>query len=223
MKILNTDQVLVQNHCLVYGPAKIGKTYLATTAPTPFVLDMDQGVSCLKGLHIPYGNITTWAEWLDAYQWVISSAEAKKYDTIFVDDLTELAELFLVMEKPRHKNLMQAYGALNDTMMRTIRSLRQITDRTIVFNCKQDKIKDELVGGMIYGPMIPGKAVAPMLPYLVGEVYHLFLWQDDKGATHRCFHTARDATNQFDAGSRSGKLAPIEFAHLGNIFTKVKS
>lgn len=223
MQILSTANSISLPHCLIYGPPKIGKTVAAATAPKPFIFDCDQGVSSLKGTNTPYFDITTWAQWCEATKWWFESAEAKQFETLVIDDLTEVAELFLVMEKPKHKNLMQAYGQLNDEMMRLIRLYRQPRDRTTVFICKQDRIADTLTGGLIYAPMIPGKAVQQMLPYLVGEVYQMYLWTDPQGVAHRCLRTARDSTNSFDAGSRSGKLAPIEFANLTNIFNKVKS
>jgi hypothetical protein len=147
------------------------------------------------------------------------------FETIVIDDLTELAEQFLFEEKPKHKNLMQAYGQLNDEMMKLIRQIRwEIPNKYVMLICKQDKIKDELTGGMIYSPMFPGKAVAPMLPFLFGEVYHMESWRDPAtNQSYEVLRTKRDSMNQFDAGSRSGKLAELEMADMGAIFRKIMS
>lgn len=222
MQILTTQALRPQTHCLVYGPAKSGKTRLALTAPSPIICDLDKGLSSVREANLPYVQCQNFNEYMAFHKWLCGSKEAKQFSTPIIDDLTELGELFLVDEKPRHKNLMQAYGALNDCMMMLIRELRALQDRNIVFLCKQEKIKDEGTGALIYGPKIPGQAVGPMLPYLLGEVYHLEKWTDpNTKQTHDVLRTQRD--NSIDAGSRSGKLAVFEFANLTNVFAKVMS
>jgi hypothetical protein len=222
MQILTTQALRAQTHCLIYGPAKSGKTRLALTAPNPIICDMDKGLSSIREANLPYIACPTFTAYMAFHRWVCTSPEAKPFQTIIIDDLTELAELFLVDEKPKHKNLMQAYGALNDTMMLLIRELRALPDRNVVLLCKQEKIKDESTGALIYGPKIPGQAVGPMLPYLMGEVYHIEKWTDpNTKQTHDVLRTQRD--NSVDAGSRSGKLGVFEFANLTNIFAKVMS
>lgn len=154
--------------------------------------------------------------------WVFTNASSQ-FHTIIIDDITELAEQFLVQEKPKHKNMMQAYGQLNDEFMALIRKLREL-QKYVMIIAKQDKIKDEITGGMIYSPMFPGKAVAPMLPFLFGEIYHMEAYVDPKTAVQTpVLRTKRDAYNQYDAGSRSGKLAEIEIANMSSIFTKIMS
>jgi hypothetical protein len=179
---------------------------------------MDEGLSVLRSSNLPFHRCTTFNDYL-VFENAAKTGDLNKFDTVCLDDLTELAELFLVTEKPKHKNLMQAYGALNDEMMRIIRFWRNQTNFIVVMICKQERIKDESTGGLIYAPCIPGKAVAPMLPYLLGSVYHMEEWIDPKTqigtGVLRC-----KRNSQYEAGDRSGKLAELELANLNNIFTK---
>lgn len=222
MDILTTQSLRAQTHCLIYGPAKSGKTRLALTAPAPIICDLDKGLSSVREANLPYVQCGSYSQYLAFHKWVTTSPQAKQFQTIIIDDLTELAELFLIDEKPKHKNLMQAYGALNDAMMLLIRELRALQDKNVVLLCKQERVKDETTGGLIYGPKIPGQAVGPMLPYLVGEVYHIEKWTNPEDKqTYDVLRTVRD--NSVDAGSRSGKLAPIEYANLAHVFAKVMS
>lgn len=223
MQIQSTKSVKVLPHCLVYGPAKSGKTRLIPTCPRPFVCSTDNGLSSIRDTDTPFVAIRSWHQFQSEFlPWVFSKS-SEQFHTIIIDDITELAEQFLVEEKPRHKNLMQAYGQLNDEFMALIRKLRELPKYLMII-AKQDKIKDEITGGMIYSPMFPGKAVAPMLPFLFGEIYHMESYTDPKTNVQTpTLRTKRDQYNQYDAGSRSGKLAEIEVANIGNIFTKIMS
>lgn len=224
MQILTTASVQVTTHCLIYGPAKSGKTRLLATAPNPIICSSDDGLSSIRESDIPFVAVRNWKETQDFVTWAINSQEAKRFHTICFDDLTEICEQFLVEERPRHKNTMQAYGRLNDEVMLLIRRLREIRGQHVVLIAKQERIKDELTGGMLYSAMIPGKAVQSTLPYLIGEVYHMEQWVDPQSKiAYEVLRTKRDPANQYDAGSRSGKLGEIEFANLTAIFQKVMS
>lgn len=223
MKIQSTGNLKATAASLVYGPSGCGKTRLALTAPNPIIFDFDDGLASIKEGNLPFYGCRSWKDGLEAFNWIIKSEEVKKYGCVFLDDFTEAAEQLLAAERPKHTNLMQAYGVLNNELMKWIRLLRE-SPVPIVFLCKQDRNKDDLTGGMIYGPMIPGRAIPLQLPYLLGEVYHMEEWVDPKDqARYEVLRCKRDAANQFDAKSRSGKLAEIELANMTNIFTKVLS
>jgi len=191
---------------------------LIPTCDNPVICSTDEGLSSIREHNLPFHRCVTWGNYLQ-FEEAAKVGQLNEFGTVVIDDLTELAELFLVLEKPKHKNLMQAYGALNDEMMRVIRFWRSQTAYIVVLICKQERIKDESTGGLIYGPCIPGKAVAPMLPYLLGSVYHMEEYIDPttqvKQEVLRC-----KRSSQYEAGDRSGKLAELELANLKNIFAK---
>ena len=221
LKLLTTNDVALVNHCLIYGPAKVGKTRSIATAPSPVICSADEGLASIRSANIPFHHCRNYDDYL-LFEQAATNGELNAFSTVAIDDLTEIANMFLVQEKPKHKNLMQAYGALNDELMRVIRFWRQQLAFTAVIICKQERIKDETTGGLIYCPAIPGRAVAPQLPYLFGSVYHMEDWTDPSTQqVHDVFRCKRNA--QYDAGDRSGKLNEIEFANLTNVFTKVLS
>ena len=200
LQLLTTADIAPVNHCLIYGPAKIGKTRSIATAPNPVICSADEGLLSVKAANLPYHPVRTYQDYL-AFEKAAAAGELNGFDTVALDDLTEIANVFLVAEKPKHKNLMQAYGALNDEMMRVVRFWRQQTGFTSVIICKQERIKDESTGGLIYAPDIPGKAVAPQLAYLFGSVYHMEHWTDPATQqTHEVFRCKRNM--QYDAGDR---------------------
>jgi hypothetical protein len=221
LQLLSTNTVTPVSHCLIYGPAKSGKTRLIPTAPQPVICSSDAGLASIREHNLPFHEVQTYSDYL-VFEQAATKGELNGFETVAIDDLTEIAYLFIQEERPKHKNLMQAYGALNDEMMRVIRFWRNQSAFTAVIICKQERIKDESTGGLIYAPMIPGKAVAPQLPYLFGSVYHTEEWTDPTTqAVHEVVRCKRNA--QYDAGDRSGKLNEIEFANLKDIFAKVLS
>lgn len=221
LQLQSTSEVNPVNHCLIYGKAKSGKTRLIPTAPNPIICSTDEGLASIRQFNIPFFSVKTYADYL-RFEKAAFAGEFAKFQTLVIDDLTELTEIFLTVTKPKHKNLMQAYGELNDEVMRLIRVWRSQTALTVVFICKQERIKDESTGGLIYAPAIPGKAVAPMLPYLLGSVYHMEQWTDPTTQkTYDCLRTKQN--NQFEAGDRSGKLSELEVADLSQIFKKTLS
>lgn len=221
LSLETTSSLSPVNHCLVYGRAKTGKTRLIATAPNPVICSTDEGLVSIREYNIPYKKIVRYADYL-AFEQAAASGQLDQFDTVAIDDLTELAEIFLVEEKPKHKNLLQAYGALNDEIMRVVRFWRHREKFTTVLICKQDRIKDESTGGLIYAPLIPGKAIAPMLPYLFGSIFHMETWTDPQsGQVHEVLRCK--SNSQYDAGDRSGKLGELELANLTQIFNKVLS
>lgn len=219
MAFPTTGQLPPVAHSLIYGPAKIGKTRSIITAPTPLICSVDKGLESIRDANLPYHPVNSYADYIK-FEQMIGQGCAQGHQSVFLDDLTELAEMFLAERKPHHKNLMQAYGELNDEMMRVIRFWRAQTTFTSIIICKQERIKEEATGLMLYAPEIPGKAVAPKLPYLFGTVLHMELYTDPETGTVsevvRC-----KKNDQCDAGDRSGKLAPIEFVNWTNLINKM--
>jgi len=221
LRFQGTGTLSPVNHCLVYGRAKTGKTRCIPTAPNPVICSTDAGLESIRAFNLPFHPVLQYSDYL-AFEQAATTGQLNQYDTVAIDDLTELAEIYLREEKPKHKNGMQAYGALNDEMMRVVRFWRAQKAFTSVLICKQERIKDESTGGLIYAPKIPGQAVAPMLPYLFGSVYHMESYTNPQDqSVMEVFRTKSNP--QFDAGDRSGKLAELEPANLDYIFKKVLS
>jgi hypothetical protein len=178
------------------------------------------GLASIRQHNIPFMECPTWNHVAQFMAWV-KSGGAKQFKTIVFDDLTEMASLYLVQALAATKHGQQAYGAMADEILAFIRTVRIMQDATVIMLCKQERIQDENKN-LIYAPMIPGKAVNPLLSYLVGQIYHMETWTDPStGQVHEVLRCKRNST--CEAGDRSGKLNEIEFAHLGQINAKVMS
>ena len=204
---------------LVYGQAGAGKTVLASTAPAPFLISAEGGELSLRNMQIPMVKITTVDDLRDVYAWCERSAEAKQFQTICIDSLSEIGEVVLNNAKRQVKDPRQAYGELIEKMESTIRLFRDLPGRNVYMSAKMEPTKDELTGVVKYGPAMPGSKLASKLPYFFDEVFRLGINKTPQGESYRFLQTQPDL--QYEAKDRSGALAPVEPPHLAQLFAKI--
>jgi len=204
---------------LVYGQAGAGKTVLASTAPAPFLISAEGGELSLRNVQIPMVKITTVDDLRDVYAWCERSSEAKQFQTICIDSLSEIAEVVLNNAKRQVKDPRQAYGELIEKMESTIRLFRDLPGRNVYMSAKMEPTKDELTGVVKYGPAMPGSKLGAKLPYFFDEVFRLGINKTPQGESYRFLQTQPDL--QYEAKDRSGVLAPVEPPHLTQLFSKI--
>lgn len=204
---------------LVYGGAGMGKTVLCSTAPNPIILSAEGGELSLRNLRIPMIEITTVQDLTEAHQWLTSSAEAKQFQTVCIDSLSEVAEVVLNNAKRQVKDPRQAYGELIEKMETTIRMFRDLPGMNVYMSAKMEPTKDELTGVVKYGPAMPGSKLGSKLPYFFDQVCRLGINKAPNGESYRFLQTQPDL--QYEAKDRSGVLATVEPPHLTFIFNKI--
>jgi hypothetical protein len=205
---------------LIYAKSGYGKTYLARTAPAPIILSAESGVLSLGDVNLPMIKVKTVQDLSGIYSWLTSSAEAKQFHTVYIDSITEIAEVVLTNAKNVVKDPRQAYAKLMDDMIGIIKAYRDISGKHVVMTAKEEANKDELTGIVLRGPMMPGNKVGQQLPYLFDEVFRLGVGKMPEGnALYRFIQTQPDL--QYDAKDRSGKLDPVERPDLSFIFNKI--
>lgn len=204
---------------LVYGKAGVGKTTLCATAPNPIIISAEAGLLSLRAHTLPVIEIKTIDDLMEAYQWVTESAEAKAFETICLDSLSEIAEVVLSHAKRTTKDPRQAYGELIDKMGTTVRSFRDLSGKHVYMSAKQESIKDETAGTTMYGPSMPGSKLGGQLPYLFDEVFRLNIGRTPDGVEYRYLQTRPDF--QSEAKDRSGCLDPMEQPDLTVVINKI--
>lgn len=205
--------------CLVYGHAGAGKTSLIPTLPAPIVLSAEGGLLSIADADVPFIEIGSMADLMEAYQWLTESADAKGFQSVALDSISEIAEVVLAEELKRNKDGRAAYGELNTVMAGMIRAFRDLPGKHVYFTAKCEKAQDE-TGKMLYAPSMPGKSLTMQLPYFFDLVMALRVEKDGEGATHRMLMTDSDGTWQ--AKNRAaGKLDMWEAPDLGAIINKI--
>lgn len=203
---------------LVYGNAGSGKTSLIPTLPSPVVLSAEGGLLSIQGADVPFIEINSMATLMEAYTWLTESDEAKQFDSIALDSISEIGEVVLAEELKRNKDGRAAYGELNTVMTSMIRAFRDLPEKNVYFTAKCDKSQDE-TGRMLFAPSMPGKSLSMQIPYFFDLLLALRVEKDAEGVAQRALMC--DSDGIWQAKDRSGKLDTWEAPDLGAIIAKI--
>lgn len=203
---------------LVYGQAGAGKTTLIKTLPKPIVLSAEGGLLSLQDADLPFIEISDMETLREAYTWLTQSDEAKGFESVALDSISEIAEVVLNAEKKATKDPRQAYGAMQEQMADIIRAFRDLPGRHVYMGAKLEKTQDGM-GRVLYAPSMPGNKTGQALPYFFDEVLALRVEKDGEGVTQRALMC--DSDGLWLAKDRSGKLGPWEAPDLGEIIAKI--
>lgn len=212
---------------LVHGQAGAGKTVLsATTGEPTLIISAESGLLSIKSA--PDYVQTTVVETIDdlenVYDYLVNENGLKKFKWIALDSVSEIAEVLLSDEKAASKDPRQAYGNLQDRMMKMLRSFRDLPCN-VLMTCKQKRIEDEDTNTVCYVPLLPGNALTQQIPYLFDEVFALRVErkQDTDGNYYdeRVIQTGKNA--RYEAKDRSGELDFFEAPSLRKIAEKIRA
>ena len=221
MKFISTKDYAANGiKMLVHGQAGIGKTCLCASLPNPIIISVESGLLSLAGLDIPAIEVKTLDDLSEVYDWISGSEEARIYESVCLDSISEIAEIILSDEKGKEKDPRKAYGNMQDIMMDRIRSFRDLPGRNVYMSAKQERIQDEN-NRLLFGPSMPGQKLAQQLPYLFDEIFAYQIIKDQNGVPQRILLTQPDGISQ--AKDRSGKLDMWEEPDLGKIINKIRS
>ena len=225
-RFLTSDEEQTFLKFLIYGVSGAGKTFLLSTVPEPdraFIASVEAGSLSLSGSSIEGAHINSMADAVECFEWLKGSDEAKRFNFIQLDSITELAELCLVEEMPNHKDGRKAFGAMMDRMKRLIRAFRDLPGCHVYMTAKQAQIQDES-GRLYFGPEMPGQKLGPGLPYWFDEVFALRLMEhtDPESGVVKTVRTLQTASDEaFIAKDRSGKLQRFEDPNLERVMNKI--
>jgi phage nucleotide-binding protein len=203
---------------LVYGNAGAGKTSLIPTLPNPVVLSAEGGLLSIQGADVPFIEINSMATLMEAYTWLTESDEAKQFESVALDSISEIGEVVLAEELKKNKDGRAAYGELNTVMASMIRAFRDLPNKHVYFTAKCDKSQDE-TGRMLYAPSMPGKSLSMQIPYFFDLLLALRVEKDQEGNAQRALMC--DSDGIWQAKDRSGKLDTWEAPDLGAIIAKI--
>ena len=216
----NTKELGGAIKAMCYAPAGYGKTYLCATAPSPLIISAENGLLSIKDAGIPFLEVTTLADFKEAFLFASTSEHAAAFETICIDSITDIGESALSELKKSVKDPRQAYGMLNDEILTELKKWRHLKGKHVYITCKQEKQLDGSTGAMQYAPTMPGKQLPQQLPYWGDELFALRLIVDEDGKQQRWLQTSPDIS--YYAKDRSGKLDSFEAPNLTSIFNKIR-
>lgn len=225
IKIQQTSEIEFNGvKCIVYGGAGVGKTRLCATAPKPLLISAEQGLLSLSEVDVPFIEIKNLDDLDEAYNY-IKKNNSGQWETICLDSLSEIAEVLIQHELPKHKDGRQAYAALAHAMIPMLKKFRDLKNVNTVFTCKRIDVKDDESGIITTELLLPGQVLGYQVPYLVDELFYMDI--DRKGIP---FLQTKPSRRVF-CKDRSGALNPDgEFAkdkdsvpNLTELFNKIKA
>ncbi len=188
------------------------------------IFSVESGTLSLAKEGIRMGVLNTMKDVDEAYVWAVSSTEAKGYDTIGIDGITEIAEKMLSDEKTRAKDPRQAYGEMQDKIAILIRAFRDLPQKNVYMTAKAELRKNP-DGTELFTGSMPGQKSTQGLPYYFDEFFCLNVAEsigaDGKAVQYNYLQTKADT--RYEAKDRSGMLDPIERPDLTHIFNKIRA
>jgi phage nucleotide-binding protein len=205
---------------MVYGKAGVGKTSLIATMPRPVIFSAEKGLLSLRQFNIPYQVIETYKDLVECYEWTTKSNEAKQFDSLALDSVSEIAEIVLTDLKSKTKDPRKAYGEVQELVVSIMRDFRDLNQKHVYFSAKEETVKDGITGAIIARPMMPGQKLPEAVPYLFDELFRMQVYTDPTtNKQERMLQTQVSA--QADAKDRSGTLDIWEVPDFNSIFKKI--
>ena len=239
MKITSTKDLSSGRFvAVVVGKSGIGKTSLAKTLPDHkrvLIISAESGLLCLQDTEIDVITVDKLAPFkkpkdakdngkysmTEIYLNLMKDEYKKKYDYIFIDSLTEIAELILTDLKndpviQASKNGYEVWNKYSERMTHLIKGFRDIEPYSVIFTCLPDNEKDGLE--LVETFKLPMAGLRSSLGAWFDLVlkYETFTHEDKK-----IRKLITDATVNVLAKDRSGKLKPYEDADLTAIINKL--
>ena len=202
---------------IVYGAAGCGKTPLANTCPRPLMLACEPGMLSMRGSTIPTYQAFTDKAIDDFFYWFFGSTEVKNYDTLVVDSISQMPDIYLQEAKKTIKHGMQQYGIMAERTMTHLRRL-YFTQHKHTYLIAKEQLAD-VNGVFTRRPYFPGQQLNSDVPYLYDAIIHLAKYPVPGIGETLAFRCKGDISVM--ARERTGNAAEYEPPDFGALVKKV--
>lgn len=174
IEVLRTNRDIYSSgiNILLYGRAGIGKTVSLSGLPDPIIISAEDGLLSLSGEDVPYVGVSSVGDLRDVFSWFSGSVEARVYESICIDSISEVSEIFLsavrgeVGDDPR-----KLYPEVRSRVVRLMRSFMGLGGRHFVVTARE-VIREVGKGEYIASPGIAGSRLLEDLPHIFDLVLH---------------------------------------------------
>jgi len=177
-------------------------------------------LSMRDAVNVPAWEANTPEKVEEFFTFILQSNEAKNFDTVCIDSISQLCELFLTQELKRNKDGRKAYGELSRRVMGHVNDLYYLPNKHVYMIAKQATGEEN--GTSVKKPYFPGQDLNVKIPHLYDEILHIGE-TNVPGQPQPVLAIRTKATYGIMARDRSGKLAELEPPNIGDIFTKCMS
>ena len=216
---------------LVYGRMRVGKTYFAASAAEvegmfPILwIAAEDGTASFSG--------TEWEDKIDVVhpetfadiQKVVKAITEQdtKYRTVVVDTLGEVQEIIKQDYIEKKKSMdFEGWAKVADGIVWLVNALHN-SDYNSIFLAHADKVKDDIVGSMLYSPYFLGNKATKDVPKIIDNIFYLAKVEDEKGDPVRVLQTS--GNSRIDAGSRFERQLAKQYTNpsMKDIYTAITS
>lgn len=206
---------------LAHGGPGSGRTPLVRTAPRPVLCATEPGLLSLRDWDGPVWEAYTPGAIDEFFTWAKTSHEARNFDTIAVDSVSQMAEIYLAQALIKHKHGLKAYGDMADAVMQHVSTLYFMREKHVYLVAKQ-QLSDEGGGLTKKRPYFPGKELNVKVPHLYDAILCVGIYQiPGVQGEQRAIRTLDSLT--VAARDRSGRLGEYEPCDLSALFAKCMS
>ena len=208
---------------ICYGGPGSGKTPMCNTAPRPVMLVCEPGMLSMRGSTIPAFEAFDYQKVNEFFEWFFKSNESKAFDTLIIDSLSEMSEIYLSQEKGgssqagNQKHGLKAYGGMAEKVLEKVNQLFFYPNKYVWLIAKQQFM--ELEGVQTKMPYFPGKVLNVEIPHKFDLIVHAGQVQIPQFVQPVNALRCKPIFGVF-ARDRSGNLNEIEPPNLTELFNK---
>jgi hypothetical protein len=191
---------------IVFGPPGSGKTPIFNTAPRPLLLACEPGLLSMRGSQVPTYQAHSGKTIDDFFQWFFKSNEPKNFDTIGVDSVSQMCDIYLQDALKTNKHGLAAYGEMARNVMDQLRPLFFMEQKHCYLICKQTYYKENGIDKKT--PYFPGQQLPTEVPHLYDLILHLGIHNVPNRGQIKSFQCWESIDTL--ARDRSGKLDEFE-------------
>ena len=197
---------------IVYGPPGSRKTPLINTAPKPLMLACEPGMLSMRGSKVPTFQAFTPALIDEFFKWFFGSNERRNFETLAIDSISQMADIYLQDALKNNKHGLKAYGEMAVKVMDHLRPLF-FTENINTYLIAKEGSKD----GMRW-PYFPGQQLLTEVPHMYDFILYLALQSVPNVGQVVAFRCNQGV--DVLARSRTGNLNDYEPPDFGKLVSK---
>ena len=124
---------------MIYGQAGMRKTTTALSAPSPLLLDFDNGVKRVNMSHLDGVDIVQITSWTDVQQ--VLQEDLSAYRTIVVDTIGKMMDFIISYKCGTRQPQIRDWGGINQEFSGFVRNLSNL-NKNIIFVAHRDTRKE---------------------------------------------------------------------------------
>jgi len=199
---------------LCYGPPGSAKTPTVNTCPRPVLLAVEPGLLSMRNSNVPTWVAPTKARIDEFFKWFELSPEAKNFDTLAIDSVSQMCNIALDESKAKHG--LAQYGEMADYMMPYLQRLYYMKEKHMFLICKEELTTDGKRRPAFPGQQLNGSSGVSHLYDCVLRLARVPIPNVGEQLAFQC-----NGTIDIIARNRTGTLADFEEPHFGKLVQKV--